>query len=735
MFSPLSAKSVVLILGIVLISPLILFSQIYVNNKNIAPNDSIFLNRKMTNNLIDSNFINSLPLRSTKDFLKYLPGVIEHQGKFHLNGSRYDELEYSIDGFSILDHFSGEQLIDIPKYALKSIGGGSQNSIQSSNAISYELKTGANEFKYSLQHSTDNIGINSTTDFYNGQHRLGSYWYGYNETNFSAQGPIVKDQVTFFANANYQFMRDSNPQLYPGINDLKLYGLDYEGNVDEENVYLLNIPKGIVYGNSMQSYNILGKLSYDKEDFSLDLTAIFENEIKDAPRNHILDYFNKRLSKIEDNTGFFSLSAKHQISNTFWYSINASYSFKYSETYDEHLKDNFWAYGDSVANADAGIFWERTKAEIERWDESGIDPERTRFIHPTDYYLSGFYFNAKNAIPTNYSKSSYESINFNSNFNYSLFKNNTFSLGFDIKQILIRKWETIESQANMAYSLNNSRISDPGLDPILIKDNILINSGVNNIGYDRLGKEVNSGLNRAPRPLIASAYISNEYQTESIKLIAELSFDRFNIDNYLFKNELQVQDSFSEFGLNAKPFINGFKKTSVYTKLNPTFIVDYKLSRDQYIKFKFENYSTLPKLNDIYHSQLNYYYYAYYNPPNYYSFNDEIYNNDLQPVITKNTQIEYKQFLNNWTFNINGFYKIIENQTAPKMNPSSMYSYPFSTVSNDASSSILGLSLFAELKQKKGLSLLSSLSIQSTKGTISHYYFSENPWVYPRHHR
>ncbi len=445
----------------------------------------------------------------------------------------------------------------------------------------------------------------------------------------------------------------------------------------------------------------------------------------------MLDYFNKRLGKIEDNTGFFSLSTKHQISNTFWYDVNASFSFKNSETYDEHLKDNFWAYGDSLANAEAGIFWERSAEEIERWQQNGLTPEETRFIQPNDYYLSGFSFSGENAIPVNYSKSSYESIRFNSNFNYSLFKTNTLSFGFGIEQLLVRKWETIESQTNLAYSFHNSSISDPVLDPILIRDNILINSGVNNIGYDRFGKEVNSGLNRSPKPLIASAYICNEYQTGFITLRAELRFDRFNIDNYLFKNDLQVQDSFSEFGLNAKPLIDGFKKSPVYTKLYPTFIVNYKLSRDQYIKFKFENHSTLPKLNDIYHSQLNYYYYAYYNPPNYYSFNDEIYNNDLQPVTTKNTQIDYKQFWNNWAFNINGFYKIIENQTAPKMIPSSLYSYPFSTVSNDASSSILGLSLCAELKQTKGLSLLSNLSIQSTRGTISHYYYSDNPWVYP----
>ena len=727
MFSPLTVKGAIFILCIILFSPPLLFTQIYDNDENIADNNSILFNRKMTNNLIDSNFINSLPLRTTKDFLKYLPGVIEHQGKFHLNGSRYDELDYSADGFSILDHFSGEQLIDIPKYALKSIGVGSNNVINRSNTINYELKTGSNEFKYSLEHSTDNLGLNSTNDFYEGQHRLGSYWYGYNETNFNVQGPIVKDQLTFFANANYQFMRDRNPQLYSGINDLQLFGLDNQGNVDEENVYLLNMPKGIVYGNSIQSYNILGKLSYTQDDFSLDITGVFENKLQDAPRNHILDYFNKRLGKIEDNAGFFSLAAKHQISNMFWYNINASYSFKYSETYDEHLKDNFWAYGDSVANADAGIFWERTEEEIERWNESGIDPYRTRFIQPTDYYLNGFSFSGINAIPTNYSKSAYQSITFNSNFNYSLFKNNIFSLGFDINQMLIRKWETIELQTSMAYSFHTSRISDPDLDPFLIRDNILINSGVNNIGYNRFGNEVNSGLDKAPKPLIASAYICNEYQSKFIRVRAEIRFARFTIDNYLFKNEFKIQDSFSQYGLSAEPIMEGFKKSSVHTKINPTFIIDYQLSEDKNIKIKFENYSTLPRLNDIYHSQLNFNYANYYS--NY--FSNTIYNNDLKPVSTQNTQIEYKQFWKNWTINLHGFYKKIENQTAPKMAQGPLYGYDFSTISNDASSSILGLLLISEMKRTNGLSLLTSLSIQSARGTISHYYFSNNPWVYP----
>ncbi|MCW8849020.1 MAG: Plug domain-containing protein, partial [Melioribacteraceae bacterium] len=176
MFSPLSAYRVIFYYWVILLSPQFLYSQIQVNYKNNVEKDSIFFNRSMTTNLIDSNFINALPLRTTNDFLKYLPGVIEHQGKFHINGSRFDEVDYSLDGLSILNHFSGEQLIDIPKFALKSIG------VENSNTINYQLRTGSNEFKYSLEHSTDNIGINSTSDFYKGQHRLGSYWYGYNET-------------------------------------------------------------------------------------------------------------------------------------------------------------------------------------------------------------------------------------------------------------------------------------------------------------------------------------------------------------------------------------------------------------------------------------------------------------------------------------------------------------------------------------------------------------------------
>ncbi len=55
-----------------------------------------------------------------------------------------------------------------------------------------------------------------------GQKTLGAHNWGYNEATATLSGPIYGDMIKFFGLFNYNYVRDVNPQPYPGINMLGL---------------------------------------------------------------------------------------------------------------------------------------------------------------------------------------------------------------------------------------------------------------------------------------------------------------------------------------------------------------------------------------------------------------------------------------------------------------------------------------------------------------------------------
>ena len=707
--------------------PCLMFSQTSneIGLNKITPFEFDSLNSQNFDNSfkIGINQINLIPVRETRDLLKFLPGVTEHKGKLNIKGSRFDETDYSVDDISIYDFVSGEQFIEIPKFALNKIelrssGFQSKQSNNASNLVNYELKSGGDQLNFNFEHITDNIGFNNKDFFYIGKERLGTYWYGYNESNFNAQGPIVENRLKFFTNLNYKFLRDRNPQLYPGVNNFEIF------DVETLESGILNMPKGIVFGNSEQSYNLIGKLDYSNNDLKITATGIFDNNIQDAPRNHILDYFNKRLGKFETNTGFFSLSMDKNISKNISFNVSGSYSFKNTETYDEYLKDDYWSYGDSVANANAGANWVRTEEELERWNGYGFTKEVTRYFNPGNFYYNGFPFDGVNSVPVNYSKKNQRKISFGGEVFYNLSNNNVLSIGISRTQLVLRNWETLTDQDNLADRLhrNLKYWSDPIEE---IKKRILKNELVNNYGYDLLGNEINEGFDAPYEPSFTNIFIKNKFNIQDFTINLELRYNSFNLDNNIFVNPHKPELSYNYLGNgNTIPNEKGFKKSPVRDYFSPLVNINYSLSKESKLNLLLGKFITQPELSRFYYNPL---YFHFMDVVHFQNYNEFTVNNDVKPVNTKKIELGYSFTTNNIIVKIDGFMKKIENQIIPKFVPGSNFYFNYLTATNEGSSTVGGLLFHIGLPRSNGFSVKANTSYLSSRGTKYFYYY--HPWV------
>ena len=670
-------------------------------------------------NKLTNKQIEFAPVRETKDLLKLFPGLTTYQDQFHLRGSHSDEIAYTISGAPITDLISGEQLLYIPLNIIDEVEllAGSQPitiSNSGSGIIEYKLKSGGDKLELDFEQSSDNIGFNGKSSAYSGNERLGAYWHGYSESNLSIGGPIFNTPIKFYVNGNYKFMRDKNPQRYPGVDNLLLSNSDYYNDPFYHDSLRINYPAGIVYGNSIEKYNIYGALDFDFNPLKIKLMGIYDNQLKDVSRNHIQNSLNSRIDKNEKENIFLSVNASHKLSPIFSYNFQANYSSSFEETYDPYLKDNYWAYGDSVANANVGIFWERS--DIDRFYLSGSTPEYTRYIPPYSRNFYGFYFNNNSRPPVNYSKLDQEQFSVSGNFDLKLFKNNAIKFGGSYKHGVIRKWNTSNSHIGFAGILARQIQKEYHRTIEEEKIRILEASGVNNIGYDIMGKISNNSFDAPPKPSFTNLFLEYKKGDNNNFVNLGLVYDYIDIDNLLFLDAKSPEKSFdvsSDFELIPKE--SGFAKSKSFSYLSPRLTIFSNINEKIQVKAHYGFYVKQSNLEIVYNS-LNFWNYAMLISGNFYR-NGQTFNNYLESTITEKLELSLKYtFSKNSQLKIIGYRINIYNQPSGSFVQTMTDSYfsDYKTSSNNDKTSVSGIEL------KLFLSPINNLSIQSNFSFIKH---------------
>ena len=657
------------------------------------------VNKSNTNaiRVTTSDDIEALPVRGMANIIGLSAGVVLKDNTVFIRGGRLDEVGYYLEGISVRNPVTGGSGVTVAQDAVEEVqvqAGGYTAEYGGANAgiIRQQLKTGSRSLKASVEYITDNITFKSKDNAFDGEKRLGAYWFGYNEIIGSLSGPVLSEKVRFFGLIDYNYQRDANPQPYPGIN------LGYlRDNVTGDSINLV-YPAGPIYGNSLNAYTYTGTITADLMPVQLRFAGTLSNNTTHVPfsthRNagNIANILNtNRIEQLDAINGSGSFKLTHVLSDKMFYEANFGYYYQGLKRFDPLLKDNFLSYGDSVANAAVGATF------ASRWGR----PDRI------DIY--NFSFNGPGDVLAGYQKFKRESMTFNFSLSWLPNKEHALKIGGEYQRYALRN-----------YSWNNERVfslaqllANPGG---RTAEQIIASQGPNNYGYDEFGNETSDGGFFGPKhPVFASAYIQDKIDLNDIIVNFGLRFDYIDSDNYELINPA-LPDLTFDFNSGAIKE-DGLVKVPTFSAISPRIGISFPVTDRTMFHAQYGKFVQQTRLADIYQGL-----YATSNVLRGGLFINLPVGFNLRPTRTTQYEIGFTQQLGDFaSFDITGYYKDVKDQVVfdlQQVDKTSQFK-SYNIYRNGDFATTKGLELSFNMRRTKRLAINASMSFQDAEGTGS----------------
>ncbi|OGU53916.1 MAG: hypothetical protein A2V66_17100 [Ignavibacteria bacterium RBG_13_36_8] len=651
--------------------------------------------------ITSSEDIQALPIRGVNNILGLTAGVVLQNNYVYIRGGRRDEVGYYLEGVSITNPMAGGRAVTISQDALEEIqvqSGGYTAEFGGANAgiVRQQLRSGSTQFKASFEYITDNVTFKSKDDAFDGEKRLGAFWWGYNEISATLSGPIFDPKYKFFFNFNNVYQRDDNPQPWPGINLGRVVG--ETGDV-LENFY---IPAGPTYANSMNVYTYSGTMNLDFTPILIRLSGTYTDTKNDiGQRAGQLNFLNPRVGEQLLANGAFSARLTHVLSPTMFYEISGGYFLQTRTDQDPYLKDNYWAYGDSLANADFGWTWTRSANDI-------LNGVVGRYQRPTRLNIQGFDFTAPGEVPSAYLLQDRTSWSVNGALSFLIGKVHSFKIGGEYQQYTIRQWNIPGNTVQMGFADKVARGDD--------LTQIMVTSGVDNLGYDVFAQESDvEGLWGAKKPVFAAAYIQDRIEFEDIILNVGLRYDYIDIDNYTM-----VDPSQPEFSINYNSGAiveDGWVKTESFSSVSPRLGFSFPVTDRTVFHAQFGKFIQQPRLGDQYQGP----YRTGFELRGGFHISQPT-GRDVRPTRTTQYEVGFTQQLTDFmSFDITGYYRDVKDQVIFVLQQVERTS-PFAgyySMSNGDFATTKGIELTLNMRRYERMSMNATLSFQDARGTGS----------------
>ncbi len=663
---------------------------------------------------VSSEDIDILPVRGVTNIVALAAGVVNYNGEIHIRGGREDEVGYFLEGVSIVNPNSGGRAITLGNDAVEEIqveAGGFTAEFGGSNSgiIRTQLRSGTSQFKVSAEYITDNIGFQSSDDLYNqDDKRLGAYWYGKDEVSLSIGGPLFSNKIKGFYNFNYQNDLSQAKRGYPGFNyGYTGYESDKTNGYNNDSLFLV-YPKGVRRNQNRQAFTHAGTITMDFQPIKVRLAGTYTTGTRDVGGSDVLSINNSRVSERAFSDGSFSLNFTHVISDNLFYKATLGYSFSKGETTDPYLGANFWAYGDSLANAKAGVVWQRTEKEQNNW--AGISPDQTRYFNPSNLNIYGWSFIQDGRVAANYSKSEFNSLSGRLDFTWVPNKHNYIKAGVDFKQHTIRNWSVRQAERGFAAKLASGKT----------KEEILYNAGVNNYGYDIMGEKTDEdGLYAPHKPIELGLYLQDKIELDNLILNVGLRYDHFDMDNKRMidpKNpEKFITTSWSSGVLHEE----ALEDVPAFDEISPRLSAAFPITDRTVFHAGFGKYVQMPSLNQAY---LGYHSLAYEIGQSFFFGSPTGAN--LEPIRKTHYEVGFRQQLNDFmAVDVTGYYDDIQGQIYFEIQntdqKTSIYQ-AYNTKTNGDFSTTKGVEVVLSMRRYNRVSGNVSLTYQDGRGTGSY---------------
>jgi hypothetical protein len=510
---------------------------------------------------------------------------------------------------------------------------------------------------------------------------------------------------------NYNYQRDQSPQPYPGIN------LGRIGDPNSRDTVNFIYPAGPVYGNSLQQFNYTATLSVDLKPITLRFAGTFSTgksfNAFSAARNagNIANMLNtERIEEVRSENGAGSVKLTHMLGQSTFYEVTFGYFRQTQKIFDPLLKEDFLAYGDSVANAAAGVIWQRSAADIEngRWG---------RYLRPTRLSIFSFAVNSPGDVVADYQKYKRESISLTAALSSQIGSEHFVKFGGDYQRYTMRnyQWANEGLMALPGLIASNSALPDDSPQKLTLEQ-IYINRGVNNFGYDVFGNETNTeGFQGPKHPVFASAYAQDKIEYKDLIINVGLRYDYIDSDSRKF-----IDPSRPELTIDKNTGAideAGLVKVPVFSSLSPRIGLSFPVTDQTVFHTQFGKFVQQSRLRDIYQGL-----YAVGSNIRGGFFIHSPVGFDIRPTRTTQYEIGFTQQLGDFaSFDITGYYKDIQDQVTYNMldtAPGSPFG-SYAVLQNGDYATTKGVELTFNMKRQKRLQVNASLSFQDAQGTGS----------------
>ncbi|MEW6508017.1 MAG: TonB-dependent receptor [Bacteroidota bacterium] len=662
--------------------------------------------------------IDKLPIRGFNNIFALTPGVSLTNDKFHIRGGRDDEVGYYIEGVSVRNPRGGGRAVSIAQDALEEIqvqvgGYSAEFGGANSGIVRTTLKSGGPQFKASFEYITDNVAFQSRESAFEGKKRLGTYYWGYHESSLSIGGPLFTQSVKYFFNFNSNFQLSPSHQEQPAVN-LGLVWNEKTPAPQRDTVnFIFN--NGAQRKAARQYYTLTGTMNFDFKPILFRLSGSYFIDDNDANATGPYHILNDRPFTYQNRNGSFSLRMTHVLSPKMFYELSAGYVLSNYEQQDKFLKDDFWAYGDSVANAAVGFVWTRSPQDIKR-------NYRGRFASPRPLSVYDWEFHRTGRVNFTYQKSDTRSLTFSGALNWTPDRVHSIKIGGEYITWTFRSYlpaTNLTTQLQLASTLFTNLNNPQGRTEEQIRTQVLRNAGTTAFGYDLFGKEIDGADDKfhAPKkPVFAAAYIQDKIEFEDIILNLGLRYDYFDIDN--LKMIDPTRPDLSIVKADNTLIESGWEKVPAFSAVSPRIGISFPVTERTVFHAQYGKFVQQPNLNESY---VGYDYLAYQLTTGFFFANMR--GLDLRPTRTTNYELGFTQQIADFlSFDITAYYKDIKDlvQMVPQSVDIASGFQNYYVRDNVDFATTKGIEFSVTMRRYQRLAINGNMTLQDARGTGSY---------------
>lgn len=708
----------------------------------VVPATSPLIDKNATNavRIVDGEDLVNLPLRGIADVLALQAGVVEDQGRFHVRGSRDDEVGYYVEGASVRNPVTGASAVTLISEAVQELqlqAGGFNAEYGGANGglVIQELRTGGPEWKIALLTESDRF----TSRYHR---RFDTYSYGHSNQVLTVGGP-VSPEIRLFAALQHR-ARDSRAVFWDGFAFSDLVDSGDRGGrahwinpVTPDTVGTLLMRPGNIDHTGRGAYDFNGTLVFDYSPVQIRIAGLYsvdDLELNQAPVRNMLNV--ERQPEAQRTSGLVNLRATHLLDPSLFYQVDLSVYNQDRSFFDPVFEDNFLLYNDSTAVS-------RLSDTFAAYPRQGTAPR------PYDFF--GFPF-ARPGTPSSFGngseRASFYSVEEDSYHGLaaSVTKQtriHQLKLGFEYQRWTSRRYlvvlNSIRSSIKSTYP-NLEAVyeryydGDIGEDDILdelvaaaaiapegegdlddLRNLIRQNSQADFYGFDELGRrDQGEGLEAPRHPVLAAAYLQDKIEYGDLILNAGLRWDYFDVDSFRFVDPTAPVRLAQQSNID----LASMRPTRTFIEFSPRLGLSFPVSDRTAFHVQYGRFAQMPKLRDMFTGGAALA--LEVAGGNYIPFPTAF---DVEPIRTTQYEIGLgHQFARTASFDLTGFYRDVKGQLQVRrqeVTQNAVDAAAYNYLANGDFATTKGVELVFKLRRIRRLQAQLSYTLSDARGTGS----------------